>query len=379
MLIHSLHLKNIRSYVDEEITLPEGRILLAGDIGSGKSTILLALEFALFGIQRGELSGSSLLRHGSRTGSVTLNVRIANKDVSITRALKRTDNGVNQGTGSLTVDGFTTELTAQELKSKVLELLSYPQSLLKGKGPLFRYTVYTPQEEMKAILSDDADSRLDTLRKLFDIDKYKRIRENALLLLRDLRREETDLKARAEELSKELGDEVRINEELKKATTSLAAQEEAAKRAKTALDERRKLLEALERERFAAEETKKQHAVVLARLENARQRRQELGDEHERYAKQISETEGHLSPLDVDEQKLKEEERLLTEKSSELKRKETALLKREATLEATITKAQTTIQEIDSLTDCPTCKQPVTEEHKEHIRQDEEKESQKRG
>ena len=48
MILKSLHLKNIRSYVDERITFPEGSILLSGDMGSGKSSILLSVEFALF-------------------------------------------------------------------------------------------------------------------------------------------------------------------------------------------------------------------------------------------------------------------------------------------------------------------------------------------
>ena len=66
MIIKKIKLENIRSYVNEEISLDTGSTLLAGDIGSGKSTILLALEFALFGIKRSTLEGSMLLRHGAK-------------------------------------------------------------------------------------------------------------------------------------------------------------------------------------------------------------------------------------------------------------------------------------------------------------------------
>jgi exonuclease SbcC len=370
MLIRSIHLRNIRSYVNETVDLPEGSSLLAGDIGSGKSTILLALEFALFGIQRGELSGSALLRHGTRNGSVTLSCRIADKEVTITRTLKRTDVGVNQEAGSLTVDGVTTDLTAQELKARVLELLNYPQSLLtKGKGPLFRYTVYTPQEEMKAILFEEPDARLETLRKLFNIDKYKRVRENSLFLLRDLRRTEGDLRLRIEELSRELKDEERVKEELETAKRLLANQEDAAKRAKVLVDERRHSLEAMERERFAAEEVRKQFAVTLTKLENAKERKTGLAEERERYSKQIGETEERLSPLDVDETKLKAEEQELRTQELGLKNEEKALLTREAKHEAAISEAKEAIDNIYSLEECPTCKQPVTETHKNHIKE----------
>ena len=88
MQIKNIKLKNIRSYLDEHITLPEGTVLLAGDIGSGKSTILYAIDFALFGITK-DLNGSSLLRHGAKEGSVELHFEVDGKDVIIERRLKR--------------------------------------------------------------------------------------------------------------------------------------------------------------------------------------------------------------------------------------------------------------------------------------------------
>ena len=51
MILKSLRLENIRSYLQQTIVFPQGRVLLAGDIGSGKSTILHAIEFAFFGPQ----------------------------------------------------------------------------------------------------------------------------------------------------------------------------------------------------------------------------------------------------------------------------------------------------------------------------------------
>ena len=69
MKIKYVKLKNIRSYIDETIELPEGNTLLSGSIGSGKSTILLGIDFAFFGIQK-NLSGSDLLRHGSNSGRI---------------------------------------------------------------------------------------------------------------------------------------------------------------------------------------------------------------------------------------------------------------------------------------------------------------------
>jgi exonuclease SbcC len=69
MKIKRVALENIRSYVKEDINFPDGSVLLSGNIGSGKSSVLLAIEFALFGVMRSGLAGASLLRNGENKGS----------------------------------------------------------------------------------------------------------------------------------------------------------------------------------------------------------------------------------------------------------------------------------------------------------------------
>lgn len=188
MILRQLKLENIRSYVRESVEFPEGTVLLAGDIGSGKSSILLAIEFALFGIMRGALSGASLLRHGSSTGAVELTFSLGPQRITVKRSLKRASGDVVQDSGFLVIDGVREDLSPVELKSRILELIGYPQSLLtKSKDLIYRYTVYTPQEEMKAILSDERDSRLDTLRRLFQVEKYRTVRENSQIVVKELR------------------------------------------------------------------------------------------------------------------------------------------------------------------------------------------------
>ena len=188
MLLQSLELNNIRSYVDERIVFPSGSFLLSGDIGSGKSTILLGIEFALFGLLRGEISGSSLLRHGADKGFVALEFSIQDAKYRIGRFLKRSTIGISQEAGFIITDGVQEDLSASELKVRVLTLLGYPLALAsKGKNSLFRYTVYTPQEDMKKILLDSSDERVEVLRRVFLIEKYKVIQENVRLYSRILR------------------------------------------------------------------------------------------------------------------------------------------------------------------------------------------------
>ncbi len=188
MLLKSIRLNNIRSYNSQTIEFPEGASLLLGDIGSGKTTILLAIEFALFGLIKGDVTGTTLLRHGRNEGGVELEFDINSRNVKIVRRLKRKKDSVTQDPGYIIIDNVKTELTPVELKSKILEMFGYPEDLLnKNTSLIYRYTVYTPQEEMKNILFESREDRLDILRKIFNIDKYKRVRENALMYAKELR------------------------------------------------------------------------------------------------------------------------------------------------------------------------------------------------
>ena len=192
MILKYVKLCNIRSYLKEKVDFSVGSQLLCGDIGSGKSTVLLAIEFALFGIKRGSFSPASLLRNGENSGSVELKFILDNhdskKEVIIYRSLKRTNTSIKQDNGYIIIDGHKKEATPVELKSEILDLLGYPKVLLsKSKDLIYRYTVYTPQEEMKHILFSDKEERLNTLRRVFNIDKYKRIRENLNIIIKDLK------------------------------------------------------------------------------------------------------------------------------------------------------------------------------------------------
>jgi len=188
MKLKKLRLHNIRSYDDEEIIFPEGSTLLSGDVGSGKTSILLAIEYALFGLQPGQ-RGSALLSNGKDSGGVVLELEIEEKEIIIERKLKRGSKTVSQDYASITIDEEKIESSVTEIKSKILELLNYPQEFIKKNNLLYRYTVYTPQEEMKQIIIEDAESRLNILRHIFGVDKYKRIKENLSIFAAKLREE----------------------------------------------------------------------------------------------------------------------------------------------------------------------------------------------
>jgi len=74
MIIKSVTLENIRSYAQPtKIEFEEGIMLFRGDIGSGKTSVLMGIEFALFGESEKEFY-KKLLRKGAKRGSVKVEV-----------------------------------------------------------------------------------------------------------------------------------------------------------------------------------------------------------------------------------------------------------------------------------------------------------------
>lgn len=239
MRLKKITLENIRSYKSEAVVFPEGSTLLSGDIGSGKTTILLSIAFALFGLQPGQ-RGSSLLASSEDEGRVILELDIKGLNLIIERKLKRSSKSVAQDYAAISIDGEKEEMSITELKAKILSLLNYPPEFLKKTNILYNYTVYSPQEQMKQIILEDPESRLNVLRHVFGIDKYKKIKENLLIVTAKLR-EDTRI----------LQYEIRDLEESK---TSLASEKEFLSLLSGKIEAKKSELEIRIRERKKAEQ-----------------------------------------------------------------------------------------------------------------------------
>ncbi len=195
MILDRLKLSNFRSYTDAEVAFAPGVTLFEGDIGSGKSTLLFAVEFALFGLA--DVPGDHLLRAGEREGLVELAFRSGGRTYTVGRRLVRSKAGATtQKDAYLIEDGAKEDLSVEQLRAAVIKVLGFREgAATKSKSQVFRYGVFTPQEEMKAILEQGAEERKQTLRRAFGIEEYKRARENADLVKQALRERAAGIEA----------------------------------------------------------------------------------------------------------------------------------------------------------------------------------------
>lgn len=364
MLIKKLFVKNIRSYETQEIVFPLGSLLLAGDIGSGKTTLLLAVEYALFGLQPGQ-KGSALLNSDSDSGEVSLELEIGGKNVLIERRLKRTPRGISNDYASITIDEKKEESSVTEIKNKVLTLLGYPSEFIKRNNLLYRYTVYTPQEEMKQIILEDPETRLNVLRYIFGIDKYKKIRENSSIVVSYLKEESKVLQGEVKSLeeytnSLELKNKfvLSLKEEIKQLSDELELKKIFRKKQEIELNEIEEKI--LEKQKFATESEKTQ-ILINTKFDNISSLNKDIIE----FQKTLNETKEVFL-----EGKFEELLKKIAEKESsleELNQRQIALTSQIGSLEQKKEEVQVKKDRIFRIDICPTCLQDVPDAHKHNI------------
>lgn len=350
MIIKSLKLQNVRSYKESTIDFPLGTSLFEGDIGSGKSTILMALEFALFGL--GSSRGASLLRAGESRGAVSLIFDVDGDEHTIFRTLERTTRGIQQGEGYINGPEGVMHLSSSELKEKVLQILNFNEPPdPKSQSWIYRYAIFTPQEEMKTVLFMRPDLRLQTLRKALRIEEYKTARENALSLATFIDRKAERLRARSSDLEikmNELKGKVKQISKDREALDSLLQREEKLEHALKVMDDQlsalRKDKEDLSKVEGEIPELRKQISRTYEDIDEVRTTIERSSEKLEKIRPTVDELLKLKKPSENDQDVL--------EKEME------GLRKKHKTLEKAVNRIEDKIEDYEHIQNkgvCPTC------------------------
>ena len=276
-----------------------------------------------------------------------------------------------QDSGFLMINGEIEKLTAVELKQKVLEILNYPADSLSKKSLIYRYTVYTPQEEMKSILLGKKEDRLDTLRKVFNIDKYKRIQENSRILSAELRgriKEYENFILDLENLKKEREEKIKYGEELKIKTKEF---ENELTKINEKIKNKKLEIGGIEEKIKILNELKKDFEINEVNLRNDIKKINENNEDIEKLSKEIKELEKEeLKEADID----KIYSNLVNYRARLSKVEGELLLARKSLNECKHDhiNSEKLIRDIKDLEKCPTCFQDVNDEHRQNIIDNEE-------
>lgn len=364
MIIKKIILNNIRSYANEEIIFPEGATLLSGDIGSGKTSVLLGIEFALFGLQPGQ-KGSSLLRNDVKEGGVLLEFEVNNKKIIIERNLKR-GKSISQEYCAITIDGNKREMAVTELKNLVLEILNYPKDFAKKQNILYRFTVYTPQESMKEIILQDSETRINTLRHIFGIDKYKRILENTSILTSKLREEKREKEGMIFNIENDKLNLLEKEQNLEIKHYNLSSMEKElflrVESRKKIQEEQEELDKKIEEKKNFEKEIEKTQIMILNKKEHITHNKKNLSDlvSQIEELKKLSFDDSKIQILESEINYLKKQK----EKINEDNIKVTSLI---SSLNLKNSDNEKIKEKIVHIEVCPTCLQDVNETYKQNV------------
>jgi exonuclease SbcC len=273
MKIESIKLENIRSHVKTLIGFSDGFNCLVGGLGTGKSSILYAVDFALFGEPVGR-SYDYLLREGADNGRIVLRFVKNGKEYTIQRGLKRLNERISQDMEQLKfLEGE--RLIAEMKADAVTEQLSSVTGIDKE---LFREIIWVQQEHLKEVLNIAPSERQRRLDQLFGLSDYETSWTNLRPILRWYESESSALERDPDIVGiKEL--ETKYNGAVKDLTTK----ESELEQAKTKLAEAEKRLE--------------ESATHLKELENVRRKNEELRQEETQLQAKIMSTEDLLARL----------------------------------------------------------------------------------
>ncbi len=265
MKIEIVQLENIRSHVKSTVPFTRGFNCLVGGLGCGKSSVMYAVDFALFGDSIGR-SFEYLLREGAESGKVTIQFKHHGITYKLIRGLKRKGKSINQDFEVLKL--FEDERLVASMKTDAIaEQIKAITGLDKD---LYREIVWFRQEHLKELLDATPRDRQRRLDELFGLSDFEVAWSNIAQYQRDYDTEkrvyEKDPDVNGlEKLSNEYN---RAGEEFTLLEMDLENSTQKLTIVKRALEEANSKLKQLEEKKIAIEELKRKEAKLTANITN---------------------------------------------------------------------------------------------------------------
>ncbi|MEM5772702.1 MAG: AAA family ATPase [Candidatus Aenigmatarchaeota archaeon] len=308
-MITRVELKNWRSHLDSRLEFSSGTNILLGTIGSGKTSILDAICFALFGtfpaLQTKKVKLDEIIMNRpveKNKAEVELHFQLNGKNYSVRRVIER---GKGTTYSEIREDGKLLESpNAQRVNEKVEEIL-------KVDYDLFSKAVYSEQNALDYFLTIPKGQRMKKIDELLGIDKFEKARNSSVTLTNRI----VDRKLGIESSLSQIDEEELKNNllELKEVISKLSLEKEELK----------KNLEKIESERKKIEQELLELKKIKERIEILK--REERGKESalEETLAAIKSTEEATRGFSKEgvERAIREVEDLLNKKEFELKQK----------------------------------------------------------
>lgn len=308
-LIRSITLKNWKTHKNTKLDFSKGTNILIGQMGAGKSSLMDAISFALFGtfpaIHHKRVAVSRLIRSRPKqesSGSVRLEMDINGESYAITRELSL--NG--KSTATIERNGFYLQSQPERVTEEI-------ERILKVDYDLFSKAIYSEQNQLDYFLDLRASDRKKQIDGLLGLDKFATAQDNTTSLINRIR----DLVSDSERMVREF--------DIDKSTADLR--------------ELRDSLQLLKKEHDEAEKSVKRLNDEKSKTGAESRRLKEMQNRKIMLLKEIEGLKGRLDLLEseikkADQQKLPTKQAALSEKATLVKELEAVRLKEHHNAEA---------------------------------------------
>jgi exonuclease SbcC len=419
-MITKVKLKNFRSHLDSEFDFSSGTNVLMGILGSGKSSVMNALCFGLFGtfpdLQGKKIKIDDLIMNKPSVkdqAEVEVEFNVDNKTYSVMRTVER-----GKGTTYSEIREGDKLLDAPNAQ-RVTELV---ERLLKVNYELFSKAIYSEQNALDYFLTLPRGERMKRIDNLLTIDKFEKARSSTVSLknklierklgkqsiieqtdieklkktveelfksLNELRKDKLEVSTEIETLEKQKGDmeaEVKKLEQLNKNLNYFKEQEKSVE---SAIEENRKFISEIENllKGRTKQDIEKNLNEFSQKIKESEKTLEEKRREQEKLTELISETRTKIDFLEkekmgrlesdiskklsikemINEIKKKYGQEPL-EKMKKQKEELDNLIKKITSLSTRLSETKDVLDQIYQLKDhCPICYSKLTDEKKKKL------------
>ncbi len=178
-MIKSLSLKNWTSHTNTNLTFTKGVNLFIGIIGSGKTSVLEAISYALFGKipggSRKREKKNEIIRYGEDKAEVKMEFELDGKNYTIIRSIHN-----SKSEAELYID----DLLAEKGVSRVNE---YIEKKIGLDYKTFVNILFSAQNELDKILVMESSKRKEIMDKMMGIEEMSNVMDKATKIINKLK------------------------------------------------------------------------------------------------------------------------------------------------------------------------------------------------
>lgn len=250
-MIKRIRLKNWKSHLETELTFSRGVNVLTGIMGSGKTSVVEAISFALFGtfpgLQTKKVSIDELIMNmpiKKDRSEIELEFFLNNKNYTIKRIIER---GKGTTYAEIRENGKLIDINAKNVTNIVKELLQMDYEL-------FSKAVYSEQNAMDYFLNIPRGKRMQYIDRMLKLEIYEKVRERVVAIRNRIKERYTEILKMLSNLKDE-----RIEEKMKFVKMEL-----------------KKLKKEMDNIKVKLDYTKEKRGLLEKKLDNVERAQQEL-------------------------------------------------------------------------------------------------------